>query len=500
MNETRSSRKYLCLFLCIIAISFMWFAVNTDKAGAEEKATQKISGEFDHSMEISDEPLALDFKAETELVYESSNSDIAEVSSTGVVTVKRTGAVVIYVTALENEQYRKAEAVVTITVTDYDTYDEENPGFGHWNDSIIWNLDENGTLTLDGCGKLDSVMDCDSFGSPVKKVIIGNRITGIDSDCFSGWSAIESVSIPSSVTSIGREAFSCCNLRSVDIPASVKSIGRGAFSSCDLRSVNILAGVMSIGREAFSYCTYLKSVTIPGSVKVIDKETFSHCDSLKKVTICDGVSEIRDSAFDESPVRYATIPSSVKKIAYSAFNRTGAMTIYGYSGTQAEKYAMGEYDKYDGYSTSCTRFYDLKKKTYKLFKVYVSKTLETPSDYKTIYLYFDQPSATYYELYRASSKNGKYKKIKELKGHSFKDKDRSFNKTYYYKVRACLKISDKKYYSGFTSFTAKSKLPGRTSFSLKTKVKHGKCSNTLKWKKVTGATGYRIYTYNKKKK
>ena len=34
---------------------------------------------------------------------------------------------------------------------------------------------------------------------------------------------------------------------------------------------------------------------------------------------------------------------------------------------------------------------------------------------------------------------------------------------------------------------------------MKTKVKRGKCSNTLKWKKVAGATGYRIYTYNKKK-
>lgn len=466
MNEIRSSRKHLCLLLCIIAISFIWLAVNTDKAGAEEKATQKISGEFDRSMVIagvegSSQTLThLDLKAETKMVYESSNEDIAEVSDTGIVGVKRPGAVAIYVTALENERYKKAEAVVTViaTASNENLYPaSKGCEFGYWGgdsgSSIVWNLDNSGTLNIDGRGKLNNVMDNGMFDSPVKKVIIGNRITGIDRSCFTFYSELENVSIPSSV--------------------------------------------MSIGKNAFSHCSNLKSVTIPGSVKIIDKETFAYCDGLRKVTICDGVSEIRDSAFYESPVKYVTIPVSVKKITGLPFNMDGSMTIYGYSGTQAEKYSMGQYEKKYGYIVPCTRFYDLKKKTYKLYKVYVSK--EMPSYYKTINLCFDQPSATYYELYRASSKKGKYKKIKEVKGDYFKDKNRSFNKKYYYKVRACLKVSGKKYYSSFTSFTAKSKLPG-PSYSLKTKVKSGKRGNMLKWKKVPGATGYRIYTYDKKKK
>ncbi|MCR4663795.1 MAG: leucine-rich repeat domain-containing protein, partial [Paludibacteraceae bacterium] len=72
------------------------------------------------------------------------------------------------------------------------------------------------------------------------------------------------ITIPNSVTSIGKYAFDyCTGLTSVTIPNSVTSIGDWAFSSCSsLTSVTIPNSVTSIGNYAFSWCSKLTAVHI----------------------------------------------------------------------------------------------------------------------------------------------------------------------------------------------------------------------------------------------
>ena len=64
-------------------------------------------------------------------------------------------------------------------------------------------------------------------------------------------------------------------------------------------------------------------------------------------------------------------------------------------------------------------------------------------------------NAAGYEVYRAQSKNGKYKKVTTIKKAStvkYTDKkDLKKGKTYYYKVRAYKKVNGKKCYTAFTS-------------------------------------------------
>ena len=113
-----------------------------------------------------------------------------------------------------------------------------------------------------------------------------------------------SITIPDSVTSIGRSTFSgCTGLTSVTIPDSVTSIGDFAFSGCaGLTSITIPDSVTSIGECAFSSCTGLTSVTIPDSVTSIGDYAFCDCTGLTSVTIGSGVTSIGSDVFPDNVV------------------------------------------------------------------------------------------------------------------------------------------------------------------------------------------------------
>ncbi len=108
--------------------------------------------------------------------------------------------------------------------------------------------------------------------------------------------------------------------------------------------------------------------------------------------------------------------------------------------------------------------------------------------------------ASGYEIYRADSKKGKFKKVKTItnpKTVTYKDGKLKFNKTYYYKIKVYAKSGNKKVESVFSkTASAKTALAAPAKISLK---KKGKTKLNIKWKKVTGASGYKVQ-YSLKKK
>lgn len=98
---------------------------------------------------------------------------------------------------------------------------------------------------------------------------------------------VTSVTIPTSVTRIGRNAFvKFSSLTAVAIPTSVTSLGSGAFQGCrSLTSVDITPSVTRIERWTFARCSSLTSVGIPASVIQIDYGAFIECCSLISVNI-----------------------------------------------------------------------------------------------------------------------------------------------------------------------------------------------------------------------
>lgn len=262
------------------------------------------------------------------------------------------------------------------------------------------------TPTIDGKFKLtlnDSstvTAECDStsaltrneisaYSASVTSAVIGNCVTelqgGYSHGVFEECKSLTSVTIPSSVTTIGGYVFNHCHgLTSVTIPNSVTSIDSQAFSYCyNLRSAiigsgatsiirdvflrctnlttitidsnnstydsrdncnaiietnsnkliqgckgsHIPAGVVSIGFGAFSQCSGLTSVDIPDSVTSIDQDAFGNCTSLTSVTIGNGLTSIGVGAFYRcSGLTTVDIPNSVTSIGQNAFQDCNALT------------------------------------------------------------------------------------------------------------------------------------------------------------------------------
>ena len=96
-----------------------------------------------------------------------------------------------------------------------------------------------------------------------------------------------SVSIPSTVKTIGAEAFAGnTTLTSISVGDNVTEIEYGAFKDCSyLGSIKLPDSLTSIGNGAFSNNTSLKSITLPKNLKTLGSGVFAGCDKLSYIEI-----------------------------------------------------------------------------------------------------------------------------------------------------------------------------------------------------------------------
>ena len=116
----------------------------------------------------------------------------------------------------------------------------------------------------------------------------GKPVTAINNAAFPN-SAVTSVTIPDSVTSIPDAAFvNCSQLTNISIPNSVTYIGFSAFDGCaSLKSITLPSSLRTIGNSAFAGCPSLMTVTYPGSKTQWDAITKgSSNDVLENNLIC----------------------------------------------------------------------------------------------------------------------------------------------------------------------------------------------------------------------
>ena len=130
----------------------------------------------------------------------------------------------------------------------------------------------------------------------------GKPVTMIDHAAFHN-SAVTSVTIPDSVTSIHDSAFAyCSSLTNISIPNSVTAIGSFAFEGCTkLESITLPSSLLTISEFLFYDCSQLTTIHIPDSVSSIRQYAFYNCGKLETIRIPVSVTSIGSYAFDDCP-------------------------------------------------------------------------------------------------------------------------------------------------------------------------------------------------------
>lgn len=199
---------------------------------------------------------------------------------------------------------------------------------GSCGEHTAWTLDDAGTLTISGTGKMDN-FDQRVFSSGE----VSSTAPWMDAR-----QSIRRIVVTEGVTTIGDRAFvGLRSLESVSLANSIRTIGISSFSGSSLRSVVLPAEMDSIGNNAFSGCLWLDAITMPERLDELGENVFGHAEGLKSIVIPNGVQTLPSYLFSTNwRMKSVVIPASVKSIESEAFYACRALRDVWFTGTEQQ--------------------------------------------------------------------------------------------------------------------------------------------------------------------
>ena len=144
----------------------------------------------------------------------------------------------------------------------------------------------------------EKYIDEGPFPGTIKNITFGNYVTKINPYLLE-YSKFANIEITPNINSIGKYAFHNSALRSIVIPNTVSSIDELAFCDCSyLNNVNFLCENIDLGRSIFRNCSLLTEVNLPSQLKTVPVGCFSGCVSLEDIVLPQSLTSIGDFAFE----------------------------------------------------------------------------------------------------------------------------------------------------------------------------------------------------------
>ena len=237
-----------------------------------------------------------------------------------------------------------------------------------------------GPYAFDGCKSLWSVslheglrsIGHSAFGgcSNLQLINVPKSVLHIGSTAFWGCTALESedglvvkddcvlarngvcpenLVIPQGVRLIAGGVFSGTDVKTVTLPSSLTSIGEGAFSGCwRLTEIVLPEGLTVLDSRAFANCTRLERITCGNQLDVIPVECFWNCENLEDIKLPDKLKRIEEYAFYRCrDLMSIALPNTIEFVGYGAFMGCLLFDSMGDDGVVASGGCILAADKYN---------------------------------------------------------------------------------------------------------------------------------------------------------
>ena len=177
------------------------------------------------------------------------------------------------------------------------------------------NLNELGERSFSGCSNIEELD------------LSNSKLTSIPEGAFAYCKNLKTIKLPSTITSIGDEAFYNCqsltNIKGLD-KCNLKSIGSAAFSNCKaLENLDFSKSTFTdVPSKAFNGCSTLAKITLPNTLTTIGGYAFYACYSIPQLDLSNtALTTLENYAlYQMRETTKFSLPDSISSIGTHAFS------------------------------------------------------------------------------------------------------------------------------------------------------------------------------------
>lgn len=244
--------------------------------------------------------------------------------------------------------YKGTLSSTTITIPETVTYNSKsytvvgNALYCTWNDSKVTTVNINSSsFTINTDNDYAFLIDCDNL-SKISVTSSNPYLTTDANGLLYNKDKTVLIKFPTSKTS-------------VSIPTTVKTIYYAAFRKAQISTISIPSSVITLGVESFYGCPNITTVSIPGGIETIPFNAFANCVKLKTVTLSEGLKSIGGHAFSGSVITTLELPKTVTSVSLNGCNNL--TTVKSYNNKPVSDLSYPKYNKTLYVPTGTTNLY-----------------------------------------------------------------------------------------------------------------------------------------------